>query len=74
MLKAFSDLARAALEPKALGVKINDLMALGALLATRCDACIAFHAEAAVRNGAEAPVERQTLADEHRVDRLAHVL
>jgi AhpD family alkylhydroperoxidase len=51
-MKAFSALARAALEPKALDVKTKELIALAIAVATRCDACIAFHAEAAARNGA----------------------
>jgi AhpD family alkylhydroperoxidase len=52
VMKGFSGLARAALEPKALDTKTKELIALGIAVATRCDACIAFHAEAAVRQGA----------------------
>ncbi|HXQ16161.1 MAG TPA: carboxymuconolactone decarboxylase family protein [Caulobacteraceae bacterium] len=51
-MKAFSDLARAALEPKALDVKTKELIALAISVATRCDGCIAFHAKAAARQGA----------------------
>ena len=51
-MKAFSALARAALEPRALDAKTKELVALGISVATRCDACIAFHAEAALRHGA----------------------
>ena len=51
-MKAFAVLARAALEPKALDVKSKELIALAIAVATRCDACIAFHAEAAQRQGA----------------------
>lgn len=51
-MKAFSSLARAALEPKALDTKTKELIALGISVAVRCDACVAFHAEAAVRQGA----------------------
>jgi AhpD family alkylhydroperoxidase len=51
-MKAFSALARAALEPKALDAKTKELLALGISVATRCDGCIAFHAEAAVKQGA----------------------
>ena len=51
-MKAFSTLARAALEPKALDVKTKELIALAISVATRCDGCIAFHAEAAARHGA----------------------
>lgn len=51
-MKAFSALARAALEPKALDTKTKELLALAISVATRCDGCIAFHAEAAARQGA----------------------
>jgi AhpD family alkylhydroperoxidase len=52
VMKGFSSLARAALEAKALDVRTKELIALAIAVATRCDACIAFHAEAAVRQGA----------------------
>jgi AhpD family alkylhydroperoxidase len=52
VMTAFSGLARAALEPKALSTKTKELIALGISVATRCDGCIAFHAEAAVKQGA----------------------
>lgn len=51
-MHAFSALARAALAPKALDTKTKELLALGIAVAVRCDACIAFHAEAAVKQGA----------------------
>ncbi|MGP8231950.1 MAG: carboxymuconolactone decarboxylase family protein [Methylovirgula sp.] len=51
-MRAFSALARAALEAKALDTKTKELLALGIAVAVRCDACIAFHAEAAVKQGA----------------------
>jgi AhpD family alkylhydroperoxidase len=51
-MKAFSALARAALEPKALDLKTKELLALGIAVAIRCDSCVAFHAEAACRAGA----------------------
>ena len=51
-MTAFSALARAALEPQALSTKTKELIALGISVATRCDGCIAFHAEAAVKQGA----------------------
>lgn len=51
-MAAFSALARAALEPKALDTKTKELLALGIAVAIRCDACVAFHAEAAVKHGA----------------------
>lgn len=51
-MKAFSGLARAALEAKALDGKTKELLALGIAVAIRCDGCIAFHAQAAVKQGA----------------------
>jgi AhpD family alkylhydroperoxidase len=51
-MKAFSALARAALEPKALDLKTKELLALGISVAIRCDACVAFHVEAAIKAGA----------------------
>ena len=51
-MAAFSGLAKAALEPKALDTKTKELIALGIAVATRCDGCIAFHAQAAVKQGA----------------------
>lgn len=52
VMKGFGAIARAALAPSALDTKTKELIALAIGVATRCDACIAFHAEAAVRNGA----------------------
>lgn len=51
-MKAFSALAKAALEPKALDTKTKELIALGIAVAIRCDGCVAFHAESAVKHGA----------------------
>ncbi len=52
VMKGFSALAQAALKPGALDSKTKELISLGIAVATRCDPCIAFHAEAAVRHGA----------------------
>jgi AhpD family alkylhydroperoxidase len=52
VMKGFSAMARAAMEAKALDTKTKELVALGISVAVRCDACIAFHAEAALRHGA----------------------
>ena len=60
-MKAFSALARAALEPKALDGKTKELLALGIAVAIRCDACIAFHAEAAVKQGASRDEVMETM-------------
>ena len=52
VMKEFSALARAASEPKALDIKTKELIALAISVATRCDPCIAFHAQSAVKQGA----------------------
>ena len=52
VMKAFGAMARAALQPQALDTKTKELIALAIAVAVRCDACIAFHADAALRQGA----------------------
>ncbi|HET6374654.1 MAG TPA: carboxymuconolactone decarboxylase family protein [Methylocella sp.] len=52
VMKEFSALARAAAEPKALDTKTKELIALAIAVAIRCESCIAFHAQSAVRQGA----------------------
>jgi AhpD family alkylhydroperoxidase len=52
VMKSFSATAQAALKANALDTKTKELLALGIAVATRCDPCIAFHAEAAVKQGA----------------------
>jgi AhpD family alkylhydroperoxidase len=52
VMKGFSAIARAALEGTALDARTKELVALGIAVAIRCDPCIAFHAESAVRRGA----------------------
>ncbi len=52
VMKGFSATAQAALKGGALDTKTKELLALGISVAVRCDPCIAFHAEAAVRQGA----------------------
>jgi AhpD family alkylhydroperoxidase len=61
VMKGFSALARAALEPRALDTKTKELIALAIGVATRCDACLAFHAEAALRHGASREEVMETL-------------
>lgn len=60
-MKAFSALARAALEPKALDTRTKELIALAIAVATRCDGCIAFHAQAAQRHGASRDEVMETM-------------
>jgi AhpD family alkylhydroperoxidase len=52
VMKAFSAMARAATEAGALDTKTNELIALAISVAIRCDGCVAFHSQAAVKNGA----------------------
>ena len=62
LMKAFATLAQVALAPKALDTKTKELMALAIGVATRCDDCIAFHAKAAVDQGATEQEIAETLA------------
>jgi AhpD family alkylhydroperoxidase len=52
VMKGFSALARAVAEPKALEIKTKELICPAISVATRCDPCIAFHAQSAVKQGA----------------------
>ena len=45
-------MAMAASGPEALDSKTKELIALAISVAVRCDPCIAFHAQAAVKQGA----------------------
>lgn len=49
---AFSGIAKAAIKPGALDSKTKELMALAIGIAARCDGCIGFHTEAAIKYGA----------------------
>lgn len=52
VMSGFSTIARGALASNALDPRTKELIALGIAVAIRCDACVAFHAEAAVKQGA----------------------
>jgi AhpD family alkylhydroperoxidase len=52
VMRGFGALAQAALAGTALDAKTKELIALAIAVTTRCDACIGFHAEAAVKRGA----------------------
>jgi len=52
VMKGFAALAQAALKADALDTRTKELIALAIAVATRCDGCIAFHAEAAMKQGA----------------------
>jgi AhpD family alkylhydroperoxidase len=61
VMKAFSAIAQAALEPKALDAKTKELLALGISVAVRCDDCIAFHIKGALTHGASRDEVLETL-------------
>lgn len=61
VMKGFGAIARAALEPKALDTKTKELIALAISVAVRCDPCVAFHAKAAVEQGASRDEVMETL-------------
>jgi AhpD family alkylhydroperoxidase len=61
VMKAFSGIAQAALQPKALNTKTKELIALAIGVATRCDDCIAFHVKAALEQGATQEEISETL-------------
>ena len=50
--KAFSAMAKAATEAGVLDTKTKELIALAISVAIRCDGCVAFHSQAAVKQGA----------------------
>ncbi|MFT3729988.1 MAG: carboxymuconolactone decarboxylase family protein [Hyphomicrobium sp.] len=52
VMKAFGALAQAATKAEALDTKTKELIALAIGVAVRCEDCIAFHAKAAVAQGA----------------------
>lgn len=52
VMKAFSGMAQAALKANALDTRTKELVALAIAVAIRCDGCVAFHAEAAMKQGA----------------------
>ena len=51
-MRAFAEMAKAAMRPGALDTLTKELIALGISVAVRCEPCIAYHARAAVRAGA----------------------
>lgn len=62
VMKAFSNMARAAHGGEALDSKTKELVALAISVAVRCDPCIAYHAEGAVKQGASRAEVSETLA------------
>lgn len=52
VMKAFSELIRAAKSPGALDTKTKEIIALAIGVAAHCDGCIAFHTQGALKAGA----------------------
>jgi AhpD family alkylhydroperoxidase len=61
VMKGFSAIAQAASKANALDTKTKELIALAVSVAVRCDDCIAFHAKAAVEQGASREEVLETL-------------
>lgn len=61
VMKSFGEMGKAALTPGTVDAKTKELIALAIGVATRCDACIGFHAKALVRLGASAAEVHETL-------------
>lgn len=62
VMKSFSDMARAAHAGGALESKPKELIALAISVAIRCQPCIAYHMEGAVKAGASREEISETLA------------
>ena len=62
VMRTFSDMARAAHAGNSLDGKTKELVALAIGVATRCAPCIAYHAEAAIKQGASRAEVAETLA------------
>ena len=62
VMKSFADMARAAHAGDALDGKTKELIALAIGVATRCQPCIAYHAEGAAKAGASREQIAETLA------------
>jgi len=61
VMKAFSAMAQAATRPGALDARTKELVALAIAVAIRCDGCIAFHAKAALEQGASREEVMETM-------------
>lgn len=62
VMKSFSDMARTAHAGSALDAKTKELMALAISVATRCQPCIAYHVEGAVKAGSSREEITETMA------------
>jgi len=62
VMKAFSEMSRAAHGGAALDGKTKELIALAISVAVRCQPCVAYHAEGAIKAGATREEVAETLA------------
>jgi AhpD family alkylhydroperoxidase len=62
VMKSFGEMAKAAHSGEALDPATKELIALAIGVATRCEPCIAYHVEGAVKAGASAAAISETLA------------
>lgn len=62
VMKSFAEMSRAAHGGAALDGATKELIALAISVATRCEPCIAYHAEGAVKAGASQAQIAETLA------------
>jgi AhpD family alkylhydroperoxidase len=61
VMKAFGAMAQAATKSGALDTKTKELIALAIAVAIRCDGCVAFHAQSAVKHGASRAEMMETM-------------
>lgn len=61
VMKSFSAMAGAATAEGALDAKTKELIAMAIAVAIRCDGCVAFHAQAAVKHGASREEVMETM-------------
>ena len=61
VMKAFSAMASSATAEGALDTRTKELIALAIAVAIRCDGCVAFHAEAAEKQGASRAEVMETM-------------
>lgn len=62
VMKSFAEMSRAAHGGAALDPATKELIALAISVATRCEPCIAYHAQGAVKAGASEAAIAETLA------------
>lgn len=62
MVKAYMALGEAAEENQVLDAKTRELISIAVAITTRCDGCIAAHADAAIKAGATREEVAATLA------------